>query len=259
MTRRPASETDHNEEQDAPYSVIWARPERAAKGPAPSLSRAQIAAVAITLADAEGIEAVSMRRLARELGVAATSLYGYVRRKDELYDLMIDAVYGEDGDPPPPSGDWRNDVRGFAHRLRALILRHPWLATLAAGQPTMGPNSLARTEHILTVLDGLGLDIDTMTTIVGTVTAYVRGYAIGELAEEEARRRSGLDTHQWMRARGPYVRKIIESGRYPMMTRVVREAKGPHDPDAAEHGFRTGLEQILDGIASHLPRRGERT
>lgn len=235
--------------------VIWARPERAAKGPAPSLSRAQIATAAIALADVEGIDAVSMRRLAGELGVAATSLYGYVERKDELYDLMIDAVEGEDGGLPEPTDDWRIALRVFAYRLHTLIHRHPWIATLAPGRPTMGPNSLARAERILTALNRLGLDIDAMMAIVETIDAYVRGNAISQLAEHEARRRSGLDTQQWMQARGPYVQTIIDTGDYPMLTRVIRDAAQPHDRDSAEHGFRTGLELILNGIATHLRSR----
>ena len=78
------------------HGVIWDRPERAARGPAPSLSREEIATAAVTLADARGIEAVSMRALAVELGVGATSLYRYVARKDELIELMVDAVMGDD-------------------------------------------------------------------------------------------------------------------------------------------------------------------
>lgn len=256
MTRPPADDKDRSYQPADTRPVIWARPERAAKGPAPSLSRAQIAATAIALADVEGIEAVSMRRLAGELGVAATSLYGYVERKNELYDLMIDAVEGEDGGLPAPSGDWRTDVRAFAHRLHTLIQRHPWIATLAPGLSTMGPNSLARAEGILTALNGLGLDIDAMMTIIDTIDSYVRGHAISQLAEQEARRRSGLDIQQWMQTQAAYVHTIIDSGDYPMVTKVIRDATKPHDPDNAIQGFGAGLEQILDGITANLPHRG---
>ena len=80
--------------------MIWARPERAAKGPAPSRSRAQIAAAAVQLADDEGLEAVSMRKVAAALGIGAASLYRYIESKDELYELMVDHVEGEDGPLP---------------------------------------------------------------------------------------------------------------------------------------------------------------
>lgn len=252
MTRPRADDKDRSDQLAETRPVIWARPERATKGPAPSLSRAQIAATAIALADVEGIEAVSMRRLAGELGVAATSLYGYVERKDELYDLMIDAVEGEDGGLPAATGDWRTDVRAFAHRLHVLIQRHPWIATLAPGLSTMGPNSLARAEGILTALNGLGLDIDAMMTIIDTIDSYVRGHAISQLAEQEARRRSGLDVQQWMQTQAAYVQTIIDSGDYPMLTTVIRDAATPHDPDRAQQAFRAGLEQILDGLTANL-------
>src|SRR6202167_3531352 len=101
---------DRREDGSREHTVIWARPERAAKGPAPSRSRAQIATAAVELADAEGLEAVSMRRVATALGIGAASLYRYLESKDELYDLMVDHVEGEDGPPPPLTGDWRADL-----------------------------------------------------------------------------------------------------------------------------------------------------
>jgi AcrR family transcriptional regulator len=238
-------------------AVIWARPERAAKGPAPSRSRAEIATAAIKLADADGIEAVSMRRLAQELGIGATSLYSYVVRKDELYDLMLDAVEGEDGGLPPATGDWRADMTTFARRLHALIHRHPWIATLAPRRPTMGPHSLERAERALSALDGLGLGADEMMSITDTIEAYVRGHTIGELAEQEARRSSGLDAQAWMRAQAPYVQSIVASGKYPVLTRVILDARRPHEPDHARQAFQDGLDRILDGFAAHLGGRGQ--
>src|ERR1700679_413907 len=92
--------------------VIWGRPERAARGPAPSLSREQIATAAVTLADTQGIEALSMRAMAAVLGVGAVSLYRYVGRKDELIELMVDAVSGRDLECEP-RGDWRRGLRAF--------------------------------------------------------------------------------------------------------------------------------------------------
>ncbi|MCW6007251.1 TetR/AcrR family transcriptional regulator, partial [Micromonospora sp. CPCC 205371] len=139
--------------------LIWARPERAAKGPAPSKSRRQIAAIAVALADAEGVEAVSMRKVAAALEVGTASLYGYVDSKDELYDLMVDWVEGEDGPPPSLSGDWSSDLSWLAHRIRGSILRHPWTASITAGRPNFGPTCLAWIEYGLAAMDDLGLSI----------------------------------------------------------------------------------------------------
>ena len=232
--------------------VIWDRPERAARGPAPSLSREEITAAAVTLADTQGIEAVSMRALAIELGVGAASLYRYVDRKDELIDLMVDAVMGDDLQFEL-GGDWREDLRSFARGLRAMTLRHPWVAVHGAGRRTLGPNTARRYEQVLGTIDGLGLEIDEMLVMIETLAAFIRGRTLEELSEQEAVRRSGLDQQEWMQAQTPYVESLIESGRYPLLTRVVFDARSPHDPDRLRHGFDLGLERVLDGLATMLP------
>ena len=234
------------------HTVIWARPERAAKGPAPSRSRAQIAAAAVQLADDEGLEAVSMRKVATALGIGAASLYRYIESKDELYELMVDHVEGEDGPPPPLTGDWRADLSTFAHKTRASIHRHPWMASLAAGRPTFGPNSLAWAEHGLAAIDGLGLSIDEMLMAGEILRAFVRGYTIGELAEQQALQRAGLTMDQWMRAVGPYMMSVLDRGDHPLLTRVIMDADTPHAQDRDDLVFTAGLERILDGI---VPRR----
>jgi AcrR family transcriptional regulator len=231
--------------------VIWGRPERAGRGPAPSLSREEITTAAIKLADTRGIDAVSMRALAVELGVGATSLYRYVARKDELIDLMVDAVMGNDLEFEV-RGDWREDLRSLAHGLRAMTLRHPWMAVPSAGLHSLGPNTARRYEQVLSAIDGLGLGIDEMLVMVETLDAYVRGRALEELAEQEAVRRSGLDQEQWMETQLPYIKSLIESGRYPLLARVF-DARAPHDPDRLKHGFDLGLERVLDGLATMLP------
>jgi AcrR family transcriptional regulator len=232
--------------------IIWGRPERAARGPAPSLSREEITTAAVTLADTQGIEAVSMRALAVELGVGATSLYRYVARKDEVIELMVDAVIGNDLQFEL-RGDWRQDLRSVAHGLRAMILRHPWLAVPSAGLRNFGPNTARFYEQVLSAIDGLGLEIDDMLVMVETLDAFVRGRALEELSEQEAVRRSGLDQEQWMQTQIPYIESLIESGRYPLLTRVVLDARAPHDPDRLKHGFDLGLERVLDGLATMLP------
>jgi hypothetical protein len=166
---------------------------------------------------------------------------------------MVDAVVGEDPPPAGPSGDWRADLRGIAYATRALILRHPWAAMLLAGRPTLGPNTLRAIEYAVSAVDGLGLTIDEMMVIVDTLLAFVRGYVMTELAEQEAARRSGLDWDAWMASRAAYARTIIESGRYPRLSRVWLEARGPHEPNRGERGFARGLERLLDGFAAFLP------
>jgi AcrR family transcriptional regulator len=232
--------------------VIWDRPERAARGPVPSLSREEITTAAVQLADMNGIEALSMRALADELGVGAASLYRYVARKDELIELMVDAMMGHDLQFEI-RGDWREDLRSLAHGMRAMILRHPWMAVLSAGLRSFGPNTAQCYERVLGAIDGLGLDIDEMLVMLETLDAFVRGRVFEELSEQEAVRRSGLDREQWMKTQAPYIESLIDSGRYPLLARIVLDARAPHDPDRLEHGFDLGLEHVLDGLATMLP------
>jgi AcrR family transcriptional regulator len=208
----------------------------------------------VALADTQGIEALSMRALAVELGVGAASLYRYVARKDELIDLMVDAVMGDDL-RFEVRGDWREDLSSFARSLRTMTLRHPWMAMHGAGPRNFGPNTVRCYEQVLSLIDGLGLEIDEMLVMVETLAAYIRGRALEELSEQEAVRRSGLDQEEWMQAQAPYVESLIESGRYPLLARVVLDARSPHDPDRLDHGFEQGLERVLDGLATMFPAK----
>jgi AcrR family transcriptional regulator len=231
--------------------VIWDRPERAARGPAPSLSREEITTAAVNLADTQGIDAVSMRALAVELGVGAASLYRYIARKDELIDLMVDAVIGNDLQFEI-RGNWREDLRSFARGLRAMTLRHPWIIQ-GASLRNLGPNTARRHEQVLSAIDGLGLEIDEMLVMIQTLQAFIRGRTLEELSEQEAVRRSGLDQEAWMQAQTPYIESLIASGQYPLLTRVVLDARAPHDPDRLQRSFDLGLERVLDGLATMLP------
>lgn len=228
--------------------VIWARPDRPARGPQPSLTRDQIAAAAIAIADAEGLKGVSMRRVAAAVGAGTMSLYRYVSRKEDLIDLMADRVLSELDLPDAPSGDWRADLRLIARQSHDLQLRHPWSGTVGLARPSMGPNQLRVTEFALRTVANLGLDIDTMMWMVLTVITFGRGAAEAEVAEREAQRRTGMTEDQWRLSMSPYVRQIIDSGRYPLLSRYIVEGQDL-DPETA---FEQGLDRIIEGLAQSL-------
>jgi AcrR family transcriptional regulator len=232
--------------------------ERSARGPQPAYSREQIAAAAVKIADAEGLQAVSMRRIAAELGSGTTSLYRYITKKDELLDLMSEAVL-EVEQLPKASGSWRADLRKIAYQIRAMSLRHPWTIDISTFRSAMGPNTLQCLEVTLGAIDNLGMDIDEMLAISNTLFTFARGYAAGEMAEMEASRRSGLNREQWMRSRAEHTQAILRTGRYPLFARVVMDARAPHDPDAAERGFALGLEHFLNGIEMRIEAGRKRT
>jgi AcrR family transcriptional regulator len=236
---------------DEPGSV-WMRPERRGRGPDPTYSRELFTAAAIKIADEEGIEALSIRRVAKAVGAGAMSLYRYIDSKDDLLELMYDAVQGEEPLPEKPSGDWRADLRAIAERERTLMRRHPWLTGHVTGRPSFGPNTLRAFEYSLGCIDGLGLSIDQMLAIVLSINGYVTTFVRAEFAETEAQRRTKLTEEQWRQRQGPYLHKIISSGEFPLFSKVIIDASLPHmEPD---HQFSTGLEDLLDGIAVKLER-----
>jgi AcrR family transcriptional regulator len=231
--------------------LLWARPSRASRGPQPAHSRDRIAEAAVTIADVDGIDAVTMRRVAAEIGTRATSLYRYVRSKEELLDLMVDRVVGENC-IPEPSGDWRPDLRAIAHHMRAVVKRHPWMISISVFRTPLGPNTVATREATLRALDGHGLDADGMLVIATALSTLARGYAAEEIAEQEAETRSGLGREQWRDSQVQYVEMIRDSGEYPLFMRIIDEARMPHDPKRVEQGFEQALECLLDGIAARL-------
>jgi AcrR family transcriptional regulator len=232
--------------------VVWMLRERSARGPKPAHSREESAVAAIRIADTDGLDAVTMRRVAAEVGCGTMSLYRYVPTKDHLFDLMIDAAAGEVQVPDLPAGDWRAGLRAVAGTYRATLLRHPWLVTLESGRPAPGPNSLRNLEAGFGVVDGLGLDIDEMMIMLATLLAFVRGEVAGELAEQEAQRRTGLTSQQWQAWMSPYVEKLMATGQYPIFSRIITDARLPHSTGGPDEGFALGLEVVLDGLAARL-------
>jgi AcrR family transcriptional regulator len=225
---------------------IWLRPERAARGPRPAHSREEIAAAAVRVADAEGLAAVSMRRVATELGTGTTSLYRYVDGKDELFDLMVDRAMG-DSPPPVVTGQWRADLEAIAHAQRAMALRHPWLVRLPATRPVLGPNTLAWLEATYAAVDNPGLEADEVLAQAATLLTFVRGHALEELTEREA----GSAMADWLTEQSRYAERVIGSGDYPHLSRMMVEAETPHAADRLDRLFERSLGHVLTGLAAH--------
>ena len=234
------------------YPVVWMRPEHGTRGPKPTHSRRDVAVAGVRIADQEGLDGVSMRRIAAELGTGTTSLYRYVSKKDDVLELMVDEVMGELRDTEL-AGSWRADLSTIAHLMRSTALRHPWLPMLSSGRSVHGPNSLRWLELTLSVFDGMDLDTDEMLANLSTLSSFVDGHVLAELGDRQAARRSGLTHEQWMEQQGEYGPTIINSGLYPRFTRVIVEARTPHAPDRQDRAFKAGLHRVLDGLAAHLP------
>ncbi|MFD7536635.1 MULTISPECIES: TetR/AcrR family transcriptional regulator [unclassified Streptomyces] len=224
--------------------VIWARPERAGRGPRPAFSRADIAAAAVRIADTEGIDALSMRRVAAELGCGTMSLYNYVPRKEDLYELMVDAVSAE-YDLCDPTGDWRADVLALAHQTRALMHRHPWVPRLMSPVYGFSPNALRYLEHCMTCLDPLEAKYGTKMELIASVTGVVTTYVANEIATAERTRSLPWSPEQEQGVRIAYLFSQVATGRYPRLAAAFAEDSGPIDLDAV---FERALTRTLDAF-----------
>lgn len=249
---KPNSGCDTSEQDDlpaAPPPTIWERID-APRGSRATLTHEQIAKAAVDLADAEGLEAVSMRKLAERLGVATMALYRYVNSKDELIELMTDAV----ADSTPPTADlsdWREVFREAARRRRETALAHRWLPAAHALVPTaLTPSRNRMVERMLGALDPLPLTGDQKMQVIRMLDAYARGAADGEVNQRMMLERRGYgfdgDIRMLLRANMQWV---LRSGRYPRYEQLVRAGLARVDA-AAE--FELGLEALLDGMAARF-------
>jgi AcrR family transcriptional regulator len=221
---------------------------------APALSRAEIVDAAIAVADAEGSDAISMRRIAQVLRAGTMSLYWHVANKEQLLDLMLDALMGE-FDAPEPTGDWREDLRKQARNERATLLRHAWVMDFIGGRPPLGPNTLLQMDRVLAALDGLGLDVEAAVNILGTLRTYVMGSVLREMQEariERDQEQAGVTAEVSEPMLAAWRNRLAADGRF---THVVRFIDAGIDPDAEEtrdERFEFGLDCVIDGLAAKI-------
>lgn len=232
------------------YVNIWLRPETTARGPKPAYSRAQITDAAVRIADAEGLEAATMRRIASEIGAGAMSLYRYVPSRDDLIELMADRLMAEIDLEGVPSGDWRADLTRYAEGLRAMWLRHPWIATVHRALASFGPNQLLLIERVMGALDER-VPIGENLTLMAILNGYIEGVAREEIIQAEEVRRSGLTEDEWLARTYPYVLQLVRSGKYPIFSKIAMQAGDVHL--SREDQFARGLERVLDCIGAAIP------
>ncbi|MFJ9821853.1 TetR/AcrR family transcriptional regulator C-terminal domain-containing protein [Streptomyces sp. NPDC101151] len=240
--------------------VRAARPAAAARSGGPSdaspgqaaLTLGRIVGAAVTVADAEGLAAVSMRRVAAELGVATMSLYRHVADKDDLLTRMMDTVIAEHPLPADPPAGWREAIELAARQLWDLFRRHPWLApALSVTRPQMITSALPYSEWMLATLHVHGLDLQSAFTAHLMLLNYARGIAVNLESEREAEAHSGLDSEEWMDTQEPTLLTILGTGRFPELSRLATTGYDL-DLDAL---FEFGLQRLLDGLSSLLNKR----
>ena len=226
------------------------------RGPRPKLRIADVVQKAIALADRHGLAALSMRRLAEELGVTAMSLYTYVPGKGELLDLMTDAVCAETARPEPGDRTWRERLTQIATENWALYQRHPWLLQVATNRPVLGPNLIAKYDYELSAIDGLGLTDIEMDMTIASLGDFVHGAVRAAVAKTQAEQHTGRTEDEWWAAFAPLLEKVYDPERHPTATRVGAAAGEEFQAATApERTFEFGLERLLDGVAALIESR----
>ena len=238
--------------------LLWGRREPARRGPRPELTVDAIVTAAIELADAEGLPAVSMARVAKLLGFTTMSLYRHVTGKDELLALMWNASAAGAEGLVLEGGDWRERIRNWAEVQRTMLDRHRWITEMPIAQPPLAPNSLAFVEHGLQALNGSGLADADRLRVIGLISSYTLSEA--RMAHDATRA-----ARQAPEAAGPppsfeaLLRELVDERRFPALFRIAwaREI-GDEPPGLAElEEFRFGLERILDGVAVLIDRSAD--
>jgi AcrR family transcriptional regulator len=226
-------------ESAEPATSIWLRRERAAVGRPAQHSRSQITTVALDIADREGLDAVSMRRVAAELGTGAASLYRYVATRDELLDLMTDATAAE-YELPEPTGDWLAELVAIGEQTRAILRRHRWLAALIITRPVIGPNGVTLIEHVLTVLAPLPASL----TAKFEAFAALNGITASSVLHEQAGGGALQERHV------AYLMHAAASGEHPRLARLLaQEPQAP--PGEPADRYPDVLARILVGLLDH--------
>ncbi|MFF9156111.1 TetR/AcrR family transcriptional regulator [Streptomyces sp. NPDC014846] len=220
------------------------------RGPRQGLTVDAVVGTAVELADAEGLDALTMRALAQRLGVTPMTVYTYVPGKAELLDLMLDEVYGRmELTPFGPDEPWRGRVTRVAEDNRDLLVRHPWIAEMSVTRPPLGPGVIGKYEHELAAFEGIGLpDAErdaALTHLLGFVHSTAR--AAADAAELNSRQ----SDNDWWAEAGPLLAQVIDADRYPLAGRVG-EAAGAYNPDVV---WAFGLQCVLEGLERWAERQ----
>lgn len=209
------------------------------------LTRERIVAAGITLADRHGLAAVSIRRIAAQLGSSPMALYHYVPSKRDLLNLILDALNAEFEWPAPKFTDWRSTLTHFARESRCSLKRHPWASALRAADPEYGPQCIRALESLLTALSEFGLDTRTATRALGVLFVFVNGFVAAETAQAGTRPlKKGPSAANQPR----FSSAVLATGKFPNVARFL--AMGAELPD--DDGFERALNWILDGIEADL-------
>ncbi|OEV30912.1 hypothetical protein AN219_08100 [Streptomyces nanshensis] len=236
--------------------LLWRGKEQPSRGPKPGLTLERIVATAVALADDEGLSALSMRRVASELGVGTMTLYRYVPGKGELLDLMLDHVNGPAGDLDEYRGkDWRTSMELIAEGAWKRYINSPWLLQVSYVRPVLGPASLMSVEFALAALDGLELAGREKIGLLSGLDNYVLGAARTHVLQQQATERSSRSEREFWDAQVPYLERAMSTGQYPHLAAMPEDSFSM----SARETMRLGLRALLDGFQTLIDERRAET
>lgn len=244
-------------EVPADLGRLWRLPVPSRLGRPAELDLDQVVRAAVDLADRDGLDGVTLQKVAQALGFTKMSLYRHVGSKDELFELMSDHASG----PAPDLGDdggWRDGVRRWAEAIRARYAEHPWLIDIPMLGPPRGPNAISWMDALLRALRDTGLDLGTQAGVLNVVTGYVRHAIVLTSLLEQGREGTGLSQAEAEQDYGRTIATLVDQGRFPYAAKLFSAEVFEPEPgaDPADDDFAFGLDLILDGVAAAIAAAG---
>jgi AcrR family transcriptional regulator len=267
MAQQPDSASAPTAPLPPGLDLLWGRRERGRRGPKPGLSVDAIVEAAVRVADAEGLDAVSMARVAKELGFTTMSLYRHVASKDELLQLMWNASAQGVENLVLDGDGWRDRLRQWVLIQREGLDQHPWITQMPMAAPPLAPNSLTFVERGLETLEGTGLADADKIRVIGLLSSYT--LSEGRMAHDAARAAAAAQAaaaDAGMPAAPPVtyealVRQLVDEHSYPILHRLAWSAAIGDAPSGMDEAaeFRFGVECILDGVEKLIQRSAGRS
>ncbi len=257
----PTAESD-GEELRKRSGLLWDAPPRAGRGPKPTVRREDVVRAAISVADGEGLAALTMQAVAERLGFTTMALYRYFPNKETLIDASVDAALGTPPQRSGPREGWRQEVKHWAYAKRAMLCSRPWLAELPFVAAPHGPNWLGWHEAFLQTIADTGLSPEDMMDMLSVVHGYVSGSSDTAISLARATSR-GISFEEWAQAVSSDLCRAINDPRYPILSSILSSESGGISeesplparggrPRTMDESFDFGLERVLDGIALYL-------
>lgn len=253
-----AMSEDVEQATDRTLRLLWRRElgtTQGSRGPKQSSSVDDVVQAAIAIADAEGLDALSMRKVGDRLGLRVMSVYTYVANRAELVVLMHDQVIGEEP-TKPHRGTLRTRLKRICRQIYEGYLRHPWLLQAESVRGTLGPNMVTRYEWQLSAIEGIGLDDISMDQIITLISRFGAGAAQSTIDVKRTQETSRMTDAEWWEVNEPILTRVMAGTDFPLSGRVGTTTgqtyNAASDPDLS---YSFGLDRILDGIELYIEQR----